>query len=146
MSYRKYTILILYGLLSFIVYSCRPDKVEIEYKPLFIPAKLVLDNQGNVSIKGETSIVTLIGEFSINAQYKLQSEENSIIVILRDRNKGTNGFDKIYRIRSNQDEFVAVVNGTTTIQIVNRQVLIDVSNGGVKSIIPINFYTIFKIS
>jgi len=70
------------------------DRVKVEYKPPFIPAKLVIDNQGNVAIEGEASLVTPVGEFSIGAEYELKREEDSLLVIIRDRKKDASGFDQ----------------------------------------------------
>jgi hypothetical protein len=137
MSRRTRTaIFILQPMLVFLllVSACQPSRVKVEYRPLFIPVKLVIDNRGNVSVEGEASLVTPVGVFSIGAEYELKREDDGLLVIIRDQKKGTNGFDTIYRIHSGGDEFVAVVNGTTTIQIMNRQILIDVSDGSVKSI------------
>jgi hypothetical protein len=56
-------------------------------------------------------------------------------VIIRDANASRDGsvagFDHIYEVKSGAGGFRAVVNGTTSVQVVNREVLIDISRGTV---------------
>lgn len=104
------------------------------YRPPFLPVKLVIDSAGNVSVVGGVSIVTFVGEFSIGAEYTIRSEPDSIMLILRDQNKGLHGLDTIYRVRTDGDEFVVVLNGETSVQVVNKRVIIDITNADVKSI------------
>lgn len=122
---------LLLGAVTSILAAC---SASVSYKPPLLPVKFVLDSAGNISIVGESSLVTFVGEFSIGAQYMLYSEPDSITVIIRDRKKGNHGFDTVYRIRTGRDEFSAVLNGETTVQVVNKQVLIDVTNADIKSI------------
>ncbi|HWC81099.1 MAG TPA: hypothetical protein VG756_14190 [Pseudonocardiaceae bacterium] len=92
-------------------------------------------NSSGVSISGNRSIATPIGTFSVGASYALPSaSDKSVYVILRNRTEGGTGFDHIYRIDTGSDQFTAVVNGTTTIQVTNHQVLIDVTDGTVQTI------------
>jgi hypothetical protein len=107
------------------------DRISLSYKPPFSPVKLAIDSQGNVSVVGDVSIVTFVGEFSIGAEYTLKEDPDSILVTIRDREKGD---DTIYRVRTDGDRFVAVLNGNTVVQVENNQVLIDVTNAAVESI------------
>jgi hypothetical protein len=127
----KLFVMIAIVVLSLTHWTCRG---KASYKPPLIPAKLVFDNYGAISVEGELSFFTLVGEFSIGAEYSLKREANRVLVIVRDSRKPPNGFDIIYRLNSDREEFVAVVNGTTLVQVLNRQVLIDVSSGSVKTI------------
>jgi hypothetical protein len=57
------------------------------FKPVFLPVTFVISSDGSISAEGDLSYVTPLGEFSIGAQYSLQQVDNSILVILRDRNR-----------------------------------------------------------
>lgn len=134
MKLTKQLLLSILGLITLSLAGCNsPANPYVEYKPPVLPVKLVIQQSG-VSIEGEAEIVTPVGTFSIGAEYTLKHEDDSILVIIRDKKRGTIGFDTIYRIHTGIDEFVAIVNGKTTIQIVNRQILIDVTDGNIQSI------------
>ncbi len=106
----------------------------VSYKPPLLPVKFTLDSRGNVQISGETSLATCLGTFSVGAKYSLDTTKDSLTVILRDTRRHPLGFDTIYSIKSDQDEFSAIINGRTSIQIVNRQVLIDISSASIETI------------
>lgn len=57
--------------------------ISASYKPPMLPVKLIIDTKGNVTIKGEASLVTPIGTFSIGADYSVRTTQDSILVILR---------------------------------------------------------------
>jgi hypothetical protein len=104
---------------------------EVTYKPPLLPVELSLGPSG-FSVKGDATLATVIGDFSIGAKYDLPTRETGgIYVILRDRKTG---YDKIFEIRTGNDQVSAVVNGTTTITVTKDQVLIDVTNGTIKSV------------
>ena len=108
---------------------------EVGYQPPFLPFRFVLDNHGEVSIQGETQLVTFLGVFDINMKVPIKVEEDNLIIIIKDTNRvGEEIVVYEYKIESGQDEFVAVVNGRTAIGISQRQVVIDVSDGTVESI------------
>ncbi|MFI9589878.1 hypothetical protein [Nonomuraea sp. NPDC052265] len=75
-----------------------------------------------------------------SAEYNLpEADDDAFSVVVRDARKSPDnpnvaGFDHIYKIDSGSGEFTAVVNGTAVIQVVRRQVLIDVTNGTVRTI------------
>ena len=133
---RQYNYFLLIALIisvvSLSVAGC--SNLSASYKPPYLPVKLVLDGAGNVSITGDVSIVTFVGEFSIGAQYTLNSDPDSIMVIVRNRKKGGLGFDTIYRVKNNKNRFVAVLDGNTVVQVENNQVLIDITDVTVRSI------------
>lgn len=105
----------------------------VSYNPPFLPAKLVFREDGNISIVGDLSVLTPLGEFSIGAEYSLRKDDNSTLIILRDQKKGKKGFDTIYRLYSD-DDFVAVIDGRTSIHVFDRQVLIDITSAHIQSI------------
>jgi hypothetical protein len=121
--------------LSLTAVSCTTDPgAQVEFRPIVLPVKFSWDQSG-VSVTGEKNIVTPIGVFSVGAKYALpEKSSDTIYVIIRDRKQGATGFDHTYQVRSGQGEFTAVVNGTTAIQVVDRQVLIDVTDGNVQHI------------
>lgn len=103
---------------------------ELIYKPAFLPVELTFGTSG-VSVKGDESLATPIGEFSIGAHYELPArDQGSIYVILRDRKTG---YDNIFEVRTGSDQFTVVVNGTTSISVANGQVMIDVTSGDIKT-------------
>jgi hypothetical protein len=107
---------------------------EVEYKPVFLPVKFTY-NGSTIDVKGEREIVTFIGTFSIGAKYSLpENDADAIYVIIRNRKEKPSGFDHTYKVRSGGGDFSAVVNGRTVIQVVDRQVLIDVTDGDVEEI------------
>jgi hypothetical protein len=106
-------------------------KTVATVKPDFLPVALSIGPSG-ISIEGVRSLATPIGTFSIGALYDLRPQgPGSIYVILRDRHTG---FDKIYKVQADADQFTAVVNGTTSISITNGQVLIDITGGTIKHV------------
>jgi len=126
-------------LVILILTGCSASGVEGSYRPAFIPVKFTVNPSGDLQISGESSLVTPIGVFSVGAKYDLPSRDGgAIYVIIRDGNaspdRSTVGFDHIYEIKSGEGEFKAVVNGTTSIQVVNREVLIDITQGTVQTI------------
>src|ERR1044071_3569692 len=107
---------------------------EVEYQPVFLPVKFTY-NGSTIDVKGEREIVTFIGTFSIGAKYSLPANDpDAIYVIIRDREERPAGFDHTYRVTTGNGDFSAVVNGRTVIQVVDRQVLIDVTDGAVEDI------------
>jgi hypothetical protein len=129
----------LAGLLAFVVLAavsaCGGEaSPSVGFKPEFLPVQLNVGPDG-ISISGDSKIVTWLGEFSIGANYSLTARRaGEVDVILRNRTKGGIGFDDVYRVRSEGDEFTAVVNGTTTIQVRDGQVLIDITDGTIRSV------------
>lgn len=107
---------------------------EVTYKPELLPVTIEIGPDG-ITLRGDTSVITPIGEFSIGAKYQLPDhDKDTIYVVVRDRKKGTVGFDDVYELATGQGDFTAVVNGTTTIEIHDRQVIIDVTGGTVPRI------------
>ncbi|MGJ6962524.1 hypothetical protein ACSDR0_11505 [Streptosporangium sp. G11] len=126
-------------LMILVLAGCSASGVEGSYRPAFIPVKFTVNPSGDLQISGESSLVTPVGVFSIGAKYDLPSRDgDAIYVIIRDGNashdRSIAGFDHIYEIKSGAGEFKAVVNGTTSIQVVNREVLIDITQGTVQTI------------
>ncbi|MEU7677044.1 hypothetical protein AB0C42_19795 [Micromonospora taraxaci] len=115
--------------------GCDPEaEGKVRYKPVLLPVALTLGPDG-VAVEGETSFITPIGEFSIGAEYSLPPRDGSTIyVLLRDRKKGKTGFDKVFKVQTGRDQLTVVVNGTTTIQVKDGQVLIDITGGAVKKV------------
>jgi hypothetical protein len=105
---------------------------DASYKPPFLPFEISVGASGDSTIEGSISWATEIGEFSIGAQFELPPRRpESIFVILRNRNTG---YDKVYEVQTDGEQFNAVVNGTTNITVTNDQVLIDVTNGNIRSV------------
>ena len=97
----------------------------IAYKPPFLPVKLVIDVAG-VTMEGEASLVTPIGEFSIGAAVPAMRKSDDLRVIVRDR---SHAIDRVFDIRW-CDTLAVSINGRSNLQISRRVVFLDVSNGG----------------
>ncbi|MFH1855432.1 MAG: hypothetical protein ABH810_03465 [bacterium] len=130
----KQRVAIQASLISVVILFLVGCSTSVSYKPPLLPVKFVIDNTGKISVVGEISLVTFIGEFSIGAEYTINSEPDNILVIIRDQSRGSHGLDTIYRVHTNGDELTVVLNGETTVQVANKQVIIDVTNAEVKSI------------
>lgn len=121
------------GMISVLCTACGGTiSPKAGFKPSILPFQISIGASGKSTIEGDVSWVTAIGEFSIGAQYQLPPRKpSSIYVILRNRHTG---YDKIYEVRTNGGRFNAIVNGTTSITVTNDQVLIDVTNGKIRSV------------
>ncbi|MFC7534325.1 hypothetical protein [Actinoplanes sp. GCM10030250] len=107
---------------------------EVEYKPALLPIKFTVGPDG-IDVAGESTIVTPIGVFSVNAKYELPPQQkDSIFVVIRDRHQGKSGFDSVYEVRAGGGALKAVVNGRTEIAVADGQVTIDVTAGDIKVI------------
>lgn len=101
--------------------------------PAFLPFHFSIGkHDNNPTIQGNLSWITELGTFSIGGQYELPPPVSGTIrVVLRNRRTG---FDKIYQVRTEGEQFAAVVNGRTTISVSQGQVLIDITKGTIKKI------------
>lgn len=105
---------------------------EVSYQPPYLPVKLVYSEKDGFGIEGQRSLATSFGTFSIGATYSVpRASESEILVVLRNRRTG---FDQLYKVRTGGDRFVVELNGSTTVEVVDRQVIIDVTNGSIKSV------------
>jgi hypothetical protein len=103
----------------------------VTYQPPFLPIEILASPSG-IEIKGDLSIETFIGTFSIGGRYLLPPiASNSIYVILR--NKHT-GYDHIYELRTNSEQLSVVVNGKTTVAVTTSRVTIDLTYGKIDQI------------
>ena len=132
LSIKNTFCLALVILITIVCAACSENNLgaDVTYKPEFLPVHLSLNSSG-VSVGGDTSLVTPIGTFSIGASYQLPPSYNSIYVILRNRKTG---FDKIFEVRNAGDQFSAVVNGITAIDVSEGRILIDVTTGNIKEV------------
>jgi hypothetical protein len=105
---------------------------NVTYQPLlFLPLSFNLSAAG-VSIQGNKTLATPVGEFSIGAHYALApTDGRSIYVVLRDHKAG---YDRVFNVRTGSESFTTVINGTTSINVTNDQVIIDVTSGNIKKI------------
>jgi hypothetical protein len=111
--------------------GCGSIQPEASFKPLFLPVELNVSSSG-ISVQGDASLVTPVGTISIGAEDDLASPPSgTIYVILRDHWTST---DHVWDIRTGNEQFTAVVNGTTSITVTNSEVVIDVTNGHIKEV------------
>lgn len=106
--------------------------VQGAYKPTFLPFKINYSPESGMTVTGDRSLVTPLGEFSIGAKYTLpRRPADAIRVILRGR---VARFDKIYDLGGHAGEFEATLNGTMKIQVNDRTVTLDITQAEVKSV------------
>ena len=127
-----YLAFIPLALTSIICTACGSNvQPVLSYKPIILPVELSVSPSG-ITIGGSSSLVTPIGTFSIGAHYLLSPPNNqSIYVILRNRHTG---YDHIFEVHSGTDQLTAVVNGVTSINVSNDQVVVDVTAGVIEKI------------
>jgi hypothetical protein len=126
--------IVLGMLLTLICSACSNISPDISYKaPAFLPFHISIGKQnGNPTVAGNVSWITELGTFSVGAQFELPPAVPGYIrVIIRNRKTG---FDTVYQVRTEGDQFAAVVNGRTTISVSQDQVLIDVTKGNIQKI------------
>jgi hypothetical protein len=122
------------GLLPALVGCANTNEPRAEYKPPLLPVKLEITPSG-VSVTGDATIVTFLGTFSVGAKYSMAPPgEDTVRVLVLNRNKGPTGFHDIFDVRTGGGRFVAVTNGKTVIQVMDRMVQIDVTDGTVEEI------------
>ncbi|WP_305783677.1 hypothetical protein [Symbioplanes lichenis] len=132
---RSFAVLLaLFFLLSATACSDDPSvHPEVDFKPALLPVKFTIGPNG-VDVSGESTIVTPVGLFSINAKYSLPDRpQNAIYVVIRDRTRNR-GVDDIYLVNYGGGALRAVVDGRTEIQVEDGRVTIDVTSGRIRTI------------
>ncbi|NRQ31078.1 hypothetical protein HII36_04410 [Nonomuraea sp. NN258] len=130
---------VLLAAMIMVTTGCQGSDVQASYRPAFLPVKLEWGPAG-WKVTGESTLVTPLGVFSIGAHYTLTEPGDDVLhVILRDArrdpgNPNITGYDHIYRVKTGEGRFRAVVNGTAVIEVVDRQILIDVTRGDVQTV------------
>lgn len=104
----------------------RGGEPRLTYKPPYLPVSISVDTKGRVTVQGELSLATHFGTFSISQEYALAPDYGCTYVIIRDRRKGK---DEVYKVFSGERELTFAVVGTTRIQVQDRRIVIDVTDG-----------------
>ena len=104
-----------------------PAPIPPVHKPSAADVKFTLDGQ-NIGIVGNPALVTNVGSYATGSNYAVQPDSSSLLLIIRERDKGPSGTDTIYRIRSDEDGFIVVLDGQATMRFTNRQAVVDVTN------------------
>jgi hypothetical protein len=110
---------------------------QVGYRPPFLPITFLIDNLGHISIQGSASIVTEVGEFSLNVSDTVNPPDDGFLVIIRHLHDGEIS-DAVYQIHSGDDEVDVTVDGHIELQITNKRVTIDASQGQVQSVVVRN--------
>src|ERR1700730_17433100 len=94
---------------------------DIGYTPPFLPVTLTIDTNGNIAIHGDTSIVTPVGTFTIEANIAkgLAGTSDNTLLIIRHR-KGSSIVDDVYTVQS--DKIVVIVDGLTKLVVTSDRV------------------------
>jgi hypothetical protein len=106
---------------------------EAGYTPPFLPVTITIDTNGNISIRGNASIVTPVGTLSIGADVtkSMQSVPEATLLIIRHK-KGDRIVDTVFTVRS--QKIVAIVDGRVTLTVTNGRIFVDAVKGHVLSI------------
>ncbi len=125
-------------ILPFLLLGCDDSSIasaSVSYQPPFLPVAFEIDTNGKISIKGDLSIVTPIGTFSIaaDASTSLQAPKDVLVLIIR-HVKNSSVVDDVYDIQTASDEVKVVTNGRTTVDVTLHKVFIDATNGSIQSI------------
>lgn len=138
MPVRNSLFIILFCLL-FSLSACdgSPD-AQVSYKPPFAPVTLSINNQGNISIEGDTSITTPIGDFSVSAGGYTASQQatptpEKLTLIIR-HSKNGQVVDSVYSLATSDQEVSITTDGLTQITITSHQVFIDATKSIIKRI------------
>jgi hypothetical protein len=119
------------GLIILSCVSCGKIEPTATYHPPFLPIEIVASTSG-IEVKGDLSIATFIGTFSVGARYLLPpADPHSIYVILRNNQTG---YDHIYELRTGSEQLSVVVNGKTTVAVTTSRVTVDLAYGKIESI------------
>lgn len=66
--------------------ACLPGEVEGSYKPPFVPISVSINDEGELSVKYENSIVTPIGTFSLNITPPVElNKDDGLLEFLHER-------------------------------------------------------------
>src|SRR5437588_3683617 len=130
-----FLLIIVMGIASFTSSCGATGSAGVSYTPPFVPVTFSIDSSGNISVHVAASIVTELGTFSVSggASASLKADDGTLLVTIRHIQNGSL-VDTVYKIQTGQVTVTVVVNGKTTIQITNRSVLIDASQGNIQSI------------
>jgi hypothetical protein len=110
-------------------------RFQLSFQPPLLPVIFAIDTQGHISIEGNTSIVTEVGTFSIDADIpsSLQPENQYLLLIIKHRLNNTL-VDTIYKIETGRDEVFIVTRGITATDITRNQIILDASGGDIQRI------------
>lgn len=140
LNYKIKKYLLFLSLLILASNSLFSQDYGISWKPFFLPFEIKLGTNG-ISVSGETSIVTPIGNVGVWADVNVSErpveikstviEKTDLLVIIRDiwSNEG----DYLFKIE-NGANLTVVVDGRNEISIKEGKVIIDVSDGNIQSI------------
>ena len=111
----------------------RPPAVSggLSYKPPVVPLKFTVNTNGQLSVSLDRTIVTPIGEFSLDgaAEFSAAPEDDCTLVVLKD----TRIAQPIYCIKRSAldgEGLVVKVDGKSTFEIKGNEIDIDTSQAG----------------
>ena len=139
MKIRTLVILLLITLVSTISLSaCDDVSAQVNYKPPFLPIVFSLHDNGTVSVAGDASVVTPIGDFEVEAggytaDATATPPPDSLVLIIRHIKSGK-AVDTVYDIAANGEELAITTDGLTQINVTAHQVFIDATKSKIKSI------------
>ena len=121
--------------LAFLMASCGTLGASYTPPAPFPPITFTIDSAGNISAHLDPRLVTEVGTFTLSAgvSSSLQPEDHTMLVVIRHKQNGST-VDTVYKIQTDQDKVIVIVDGRTIVQVTNRKVVIDASQGNVKSI------------
>ena len=117
----------LLGFLSVVLAAC--VRFSVGYQPPVVPVRVVVHDDGNITVEGSSEFITPVGTFSIGAEYSLKGGENDLYLVLRDQNRQK---DQVFKVR--RDKLVMSIEGNIQFQAVANRIIIDVTNAKVHEI------------
>lgn len=104
-----------------------PASAQAAHKPSAADVKFALDGP-RINVVGNAALVTNEGSHALGSGYQVQTDNSSLVVIIRERNPDGTGTDTVYRISSDDDGFIVVLDGKATMRFTNRQAVVDVTD------------------
>ena len=128
---RRITLYILFILLVQVCVSCEG---RVSYEPPVLPVSFLVNESGDISIVGEASMVTFLGEISIGSKFNLKEQKRGLLVVFKDEKAKGGGRKEYYLVNTGDREIVAVVDGKTRIEAQERRIKIDITNSKLRKI------------
>lgn len=107
--------------------------VVASYKPPLLPIRFTIGADGHISVSLDLSIISFLGEISLDATKQLTDVPQTTLVIFRNGTMAT-----VYRVCSGQNVLKATTDGPAQILVEGGRITIDVTNasGSTVELVP----------
>lgn len=100
--------------------------VQAEWKLPYVPIAIVINSKGEIAVEGRKEIATPIGTFAIGVGYALVPPEESIHVIVIDRQKQT---EQVFNVASGANKIAVQIEGKAQLRVEDRRVTVEITEG-----------------